>query len=180
MEKLIDYISENGFCSLEELKESKLDLNAPDKRGYTPLMLYCEEGRTEEALFLMNQKGALINAQDKFGYTPLMKAVLNDNIDLVTALLTLNADVEPRNTYGFTALSSAIFHKNRDIAVLLIASGASLQDALSEKKNLVKMAEDIGITMNNTGQTVLIFPNPSKKEDLKKSWKRMSAEHERA
>ncbi len=170
MEKLIDQLFQNGLCSLEELQKSKLDLNAPDKRGYTPLMLYCEEGRTKEALFLMNQKGALINAQDKFGYTPLMKAIASEKIELVVALLSLHADVKPRNVYGFTALSTAIMHQNRDMVVLLLDRGANMREALDNRANLTEAAKKIGVTMKNTGQVVLMFPDSrrvaSKKKDL--------------
>ena len=178
-EKLVDYIQENGLCSLEELEKSKLDLNAPDKRGYTPLMLYCEEGRTEEALFLMNQKGALINAHDKFGYTPLMKAVASENVDLVEALLALHADVKPRNVYGFTALSTAISHQNRDMVVLLLDNGANMREALDNSANLKETAAKIGVTMKNTGQVVLMFPDDSRLVASKKNCLSQKNEHTR-
>ncbi len=179
MEKLIDYIHENGLCSLEELQKSKLDLNAPDKRGYTPLMLYCEEGRTKEALFLMNQEGALINAQDKFGYTALMKAVASEKVELVEALLALHADVKPRNVYGFTALSSAIIHQNRDMVVLLLDSGANMREALDNRAHLASEAAKIGVTMKNTGQVMIMFPDDSRLVASKKNYLSQKNEHTR-
>lgn len=164
MEKLIDYINRERFsgadseylCSLEELKNSRLDLNAPDKRNFTPLMLYCEKGLVNEALYLINTQGALINAQDKFGYTPLMKAAASGKSQIITALLKHNADVSLKNIYGFTALGTALLNEQKKAAIMLIKSGADLRKDFQEKPALIKYAEKIDIQINKLNQIVII------------------------
>jgi hypothetical protein len=90
-----------------------------------PLHLACENGHTEIAQLLIDNK-AHINATDNNGDTPLHRACFHRNTLIVTELLKAGADINIMNTDGKTAL---YYIQNIDLATLLYIQGADIEDA---------------------------------------------------
>ena len=64
-----------------------------------------------------------INYPDECGTTALMKAVANENIDIITLLLEHDANVNSVDCHGDTALMEAARKGNIDCAKLLLSTG---------------------------------------------------------
>ena len=85
----------------------------------TPLHLI-EEPRFGELLL---QSGALLNAKDKYGWTPLIRAVYNQNLEIVNFLIENGADLEAKNIHGYPAVCIC---ENVYIMEPLILAGADV------------------------------------------------------
>lgn len=81
----------NKVLGLRRCSEGRLDSNARDNRGWTPLHIAASMGRTEATQVLLSS-GAEPNARDCDGFTPLHYAALRGNPDLVKALLAAGGD----------------------------------------------------------------------------------------
>jgi hypothetical protein len=73
------------------LIERGVDVNFPDKAGYTPLIDAARYGRTEIARILIDAK-ADVNARSVYGRTPLAEAVLNGHGDVAEMLSAAGAE----------------------------------------------------------------------------------------
>ena len=112
------------------VEELRLDVNAKDPLGWTPLYLAALNDCTETARCLL-EHGADVNARTRDGSTPLMaaaKEILEDgqHSELVKLLLDAGAEVDPRDKDGRTALFYAIDANNTDGARRLLDAGASI------------------------------------------------------
>ncbi|XP_014294505.1 putative ankyrin repeat protein RF_0381 isoform X2 [Halyomorpha halys] len=81
----------NTLPLLEWLVENKLDINAKDDWGRTPLHDAVKSSSLEKAIFLL-EKGADIDAKDRKGRTPLYEAAKSGKIELVRLFLKWGAD----------------------------------------------------------------------------------------
>jgi hypothetical protein len=86
------------------------DINLPNSRGQTPLMVLLTEYVTDSAVdvvrFLLDE-GADVNLADHEGETPLMVAVRDGEKELIQILLEHRADLYAVNNRGQSALSVA-------------------------------------------------------------------------
>ena len=73
------------------LIERGVDVNFPDKTGYTPLIDAARYGRPEIARILIDAKADL-NARSVYGRTPLAEAVLNGHQEVVDLLREAGAE----------------------------------------------------------------------------------------
>ena len=109
--------------------EAGADVNAPDRRGSTPLhqavgRIY---NRTTLATRVLLDAGAEVNARDSRGGTPLHRAAgarWPDNDSLVSLLVEAGADLHATDDGGRTALHHAVQRDNPAIAARLIEHGA--------------------------------------------------------
>jgi cytohesin len=113
---------------VEFLLANKLDVNAKDKNGVTPLHLV-SNGRKAELLLA---HGADVNARDKFGTTPLHNAVSSGFKDVAAVLLAHKADVNAKDSNGNTPL--LIDDSYTDVARLLLAAKADVNARGNEGK----------------------------------------------
>jgi ankyrin repeat protein len=113
---------------VEFLLANKLDPNAKDQNGVTPLHL-ASAGRKAELLLA---HGANVNAKDKNGVTPLRSAVSSGFKDVVAVLLAHKADVDAKDDNGLTPLLSNGLYT--DIARLLLAAKADVNARDDEGK----------------------------------------------
>jgi ankyrin repeat protein len=91
-------------------------VDAPDKSGYTPLLLavgpppkssYSTSDYQREVIALLLAKGANLNAVDSDGNTLLMRAIAFRNETDIKALLAAKPDMALRNKAGQTAMDFA-------------------------------------------------------------------------
>lgn len=80
-----------------------LNIDAKDKKGYTPLMLAAYHGHVEAVKLLLSLT-ADINSRDNNGNTVLMAATFNGHLEVVEVLLEHGADLHAANFKKQTAL----------------------------------------------------------------------------
>lgn len=111
---------------IEILLAHKVDINAGDNAGYTPLygaIQYAPNNVRRGVVELLVKNGANVNVKnDRDGETPLHKAISKGDIDVVKLLLAHGADVNAVSKYGVT---SQYFARNsKAITQLLQEHGA--------------------------------------------------------
>lgn len=96
---------------LDAYKERKLDVNAQDNEGNTPLHCACKENRDENIQLLLAHSGINVNAQNNNGDTPLLIACRNQNIKGIKLLLSAGASPLIENNKGESMASILKYHK---------------------------------------------------------------------
>lgn len=103
------------FARFMLTKYGTIDLNIPDKNGYTPLYNACESGANEMVRLLLEFR-AVPNILTR-GMTPLMAAAMEGHIEVVKELLKDDrVDQTKKNASGKTAYDLA---SRADIKILL-------------------------------------------------------------
>lgn len=110
---------------------SGAEIEEPNCRGETALMLACEEGRLSCVRALI-EAGADIHATDICYCFPLMSAGPREpcpegHPEVVRALLAVRADVEQNDGDCFTALMIAALYGSCEVASMLLAAGATVE-----------------------------------------------------
>ncbi|XP_074647656.1 uncharacterized protein LOC141903439 [Tubulanus polymorphus] len=117
------------------LLESIDDVECPDKKGRTPLILACEVGCSKESVQLLLDHGARINAVDKDLKTALISASAAGHMDLVDLLIESRADIDARDSKSMTAAHHAAGRNRAYVIHELVEAGADLT-RFSDKNNL--------------------------------------------
>ncbi|XP_041091119.1 B-cell lymphoma 3 protein-like isoform X2 [Polyodon spathula] len=104
--------------------QNKLDLEARNYQGFTPLHIAVNNNR-KDLLTTLLSRGADIDAVDiKSGRSPLIHAVENNSLEMVNFLIEHGANVNAQSYSGNTALHSASGRGLLDIARVLLKNGA--------------------------------------------------------
>jgi ankyrin repeat protein len=126
------------------LAEKKIDINAEDVHGNTALMMASiggEKGYVNIVNLLIDYH-ADVNAQNNVGYTALMGAILNGHIEIVYALLEVNAiDIDIVNNDGHTAAEIARDHGHHEISHKLRLESVRRGDRRREYERMMREAE---------------------------------------
>lgn len=101
-----------------KLIAKKVDVNARDVRGRTPLILAAAAGRNEIVTTLIDS-GANMEAAGQDGRTPLMAAAATGKEETVQLLIDRHAQVKVKGKNGTTAHDLAIRHKHDAVARLI-------------------------------------------------------------
>ena len=158
--------------TLSKLIESGADVNAVGGESLSALHIASGKGLTEVVAFLM-KNGADINRPERSGgCTPLMIAVALKNLETVSKLLELGADVSAVDLEGNSALHNACKNNISNIIAELISHGADLNQRNNEGKtpfmriaqqghpetvrSLLELGADVNV-MDLYGNTALHF-----------------------
>lgn len=102
-------------------------LNSINEEGRGILTICILEGRTDLALYLINETDVNLNQADRNGYTPLHFAVQENNYSVVEALVRKNAVIDPIDKFGNTPLYKCVTEKvNINITNVLLEYGANV------------------------------------------------------
>ncbi|BFM48473.1 ankyrin repeat domain-containing protein [Marinomonas sp. THO17] len=174
---LPDINSQQDTSIMALLLTSKIDINAQNNQGETPLFLAIKYGKTQNALLLLSHN-ADADIADVNGVTPLMQAAQANNLALVTQLISVPQDLNRTDKNGQTALHFATQikaprndYQRAEIIRLLINAGANpnIQNNnlstplhLSVRSNLLQStralvkADTLPNIQNHLGNTALI------------------------
>ncbi len=103
------------FCIFEGMEifirllaHANADLDVVGFQGATPLIVACENGRTETVKMLINNGAKAINKCDDAGYTPLHYACQLGYPEMVETLVNAGADVNALGTNNLMPIHVAI------------------------------------------------------------------------
>ena len=113
--KMVKFLFENG----------KVDLDAVDADGNTPLMFAVKSGKREVAEYLL-KKGAKVDYIDNFGVSPLHLATRKNSLELVTLFLEYGANINICDNYNQTPIFDAVMENNPKMIELLFENGAKI------------------------------------------------------
>lgn len=139
-------------CNLEGLKMliKKLDVNIVDDQEDTPLIwairlcipndglkirpsfkelidsIICDPCSKEVLKFILNQENLNINQKNVNGDTALIKAILQENEELVHMLINRGADINIQNNTGNSPLIIAVDNGYTSISQMLLQHGAAV------------------------------------------------------
>lgn len=102
---------------LELLISEGADINAVDKRNWSPLLYAIGADYTNESIYLINTKKILLNKQFYEGRTALHYAVIKNNAKIVKSLLEKGANPEVRDNFDLTPVQ---YCKDKKISELFI------------------------------------------------------------
>lgn len=105
------------------VEEKKVNINARNTWGKTPLSIAASYGSEEVVVQLLTYKPD-VNLANKYGWTPLKKAVNNGRLNVAKILLAAGACVDQQDDEGYTPLMNV--DKNHEIAQLLLQHGADV------------------------------------------------------
>lgn len=103
---------------LKEALDSGTQVNQPDDRGDTALMMAAYNGHIQAVDYLC-QHGADVNARNPYGATALIYAAYYNQFEAAKALLKYNPDKTIKDKFNNTALDYAEYYKFTSIASLL-------------------------------------------------------------
>src|SRR5262249_40962071 len=122
---LIDAIKSGDRAAALTMLQQKVDVNAPEPNGTTPLhyAAYKEDVELVERLL---KAGAKPNVRNDFDSTPMSEAAAVGNAAIIKLLLKAGADVNSPNHEGQTALMAVARTGHVDAAAALLDAGADV------------------------------------------------------
>jgi len=120
------------------------DVDMPDERGLSPLMVACYKGNTAVAFMLLDH-GASATMKDERGMTALHLAALSGHPDLARMLLDHGANVDAvEPSHDATALHLAASNANGcEFGGILLANGATADIEDAQGMTPANVAESI-------------------------------------
>jgi len=126
--RLVNAAKNRDVASVQSLLKQRLDVNAPDVDGMTPLHWAAHWGELETVKLLLNA-GANAKAANRYGVTPLHDASLLANVPMMEALLKAGASPNAGYGSGETPLMMAARSGHIDAVKLLVENGADVSAA---------------------------------------------------
>ena len=114
-------------------ENARLDIDAQNKQGKTPLHLAAYNGRVETVKTLILY-GAKIDERDNTGKTPLHLAAYTGHVETVKTLIESGAKIDERDNTGKTPLHLAAYTGHVETVKTLIESGAKINEQDNEGK----------------------------------------------
>ncbi len=120
---LVDAIKAGDTAGVRALIDKRVDVNAAEADGTTPLHLAVDRDAPDIVQMLV-RAGANVKAANRYGATPLWLASVNGNARTMAMLLEAGADASAANAEGETALMVAARTGKPDAVSALLARGA--------------------------------------------------------
>jgi ankyrin repeat protein len=125
-QELFAYATEKKWDSFQQsLSEYNGSLNLLNSQGYSLVHIaVCDNHK--KSLVALIEKGASVDLEDhKFNNTPLHLAAWFNYPDIISVLVTAQANLTKINTHGSTPVHSAAWRNNSDSLIKLLECGAS-------------------------------------------------------
>ncbi len=124
---LLRAAEEGDAASLRDLVAKGADVNARDRKGWTPLIWRAYHGVHADLVSLLLKNGADVNAKSQRDTTALIEAVRARSTEIVRLLVASGADVNAANKSWESPVTLAATVGGVDILKLLIDAGADLK-----------------------------------------------------
>jgi ankyrin repeat protein len=118
---------------------ARLEVDAPDESGRTPLLWAALQGNAELVRRLI-EAGARIDAADEAGVTPLMATAMHGDVELLHTFLRPGIRAEVGDKLGRTALHYAIAARQLPAVRLLLPLGPQLPAPCLDGKDALALA----------------------------------------
>ncbi|WP_035340152.1 MULTISPECIES: ankyrin repeat domain-containing protein [Dickeya] len=122
---LWDAARSGNNAMIEEFIHAGYNLNTPDEKGYTAVILAAYHGR-DDTLALLLANGADPCQQDKRGNSALMGAVFKGELKIAQRLMAAKCNPNLRNHAGQTAAMYASLFQRSEILSALQEKGADM------------------------------------------------------
>lgn len=136
--------SAKGHVNIVELLlKNGADINAKEKRGWTPIMAAVQNENNASVVQILLKHEATVNDKSNYGITALIIASSKEsNIEVVKMLLEKGADIEAKGGYAQkeTPLIVAAFRGNTNIAEILLDYGANIEAKNSDGETALLVA----------------------------------------
>lgn len=116
------------------LSKASIDVNEPNTKGFTPLIMASQEGHHHVVAMLIEHGARLTAAASGDKATALMMAAQNGYVIITKLLIDAGAELDASNKYGATALQLAADGGYIGVVEILITAGAKV-DASDEFGN---------------------------------------------
>ncbi len=141
--RLLAWFVLSGCCStmcVAQLAAGNVNSNAEQAHA---LLAAAKAGESHTALQLLDGMQE-VNTPEADGTTALHWAVLNNDQDLVAALLRANAEVNARSRYGITAIYLAAQNGQAAVLTTLLEAGANPNEVYREGERVLMTAARTG------------------------------------
>ena len=168
---------------IEILLEAGANIYDSDLRGWTSMILSCNQNIQITNIYLLIKYGGNVNDITIENVTTLMVATKNNNIELVKFLINQKVDPNIVTNNGITALLLAIKNSNIDIVKYLLDYGANInfinkngetplhfacrENNLDIVSLLIKYGANINFKSNNNTTPLLLAVHNKKNEIIK-------------
>jgi len=109
--------------SIKFLANKGLDINSPDRDGYTPLDYAVDSRASSEIQTLLRSKGGALKHPNR---TVIMNAALKGKIETLKELISEGDSIQVSDTRGSTPLHLAVLNGHESMVKFLIANKASI------------------------------------------------------
>jgi len=127
-------ILEGNLTKVKQLFEDGMDVDTPDKFGWTPAYWAVSAGQKEVTVYLLSQ-AIDINAKTQDGHTLLHQASKAGMLEMVASLIAKGAEVDAKSDDGSTPLQNAARAGQEAVVRLLIAKGADVNTASNDGRH---------------------------------------------
>ena len=124
-ERLVEAVKSRDRAAARALVDERVDVNAPQADGATPLHWAAHWDDLETADLLI-AAGARVDAANDYGVAPLALASTNGSLAMVERLLGAGADPNAADEHGAAPLMFAARTGNLDVIDALLAAGAEV------------------------------------------------------
>ena len=122
---LLDAVKAVDKAAVRTLLAQRVDVNAPEPDGTTPLH-WAANRDDAEVVDLLIRAGANVKAANRYGVTPLWLAAMSGNAASIEFLLKAGADANTTNADGETVLMTAARTGKVDAVNVLLRYGANV------------------------------------------------------
>lgn len=123
--RLTDAVKRGDRTTLQALLRQRVDVNAPEVDGTTPLHWAVQKDDAATVRLLIGA-GANVKASNRYGVTPLSVACINGSATIIDALLKAGADPNTASPEGETALMTAARTGTVEALKVLLGYGADV------------------------------------------------------